>query len=280
MALDLLSPAKVNLFLHITGRRPDRYHTIQTLFQLLDYGDQMRFDIREDGQCRLTTEIVGVNRSENLITRAAIALKTYARCKLGADIAIQKRLPIGGGLGGGSSNAATTLVALNHLWRTGLTRSVLCDIGLELGADVPVFVKGRSAWGEDIGERLRAVELPRRWYLIIKPKCNISTASVFCQKELTRDSLPITLSAFFEGGSRNDCETVVATNYPEVAEALDWLNQYAPARLTGTGACVFAAFPTKIKAQSVLEKTQVVNSDWLCFVARGCNKSPLLTLPN
>lgn len=276
--MDLLSPAKLNLFLHITGRRSDGYHDLQTVFQLLDYGDRMNFSIRTDGECRLKTKVTGVDHDENLIIKAARALKEYTRCDLGADITIDKKLPLGSGLGGGSSNAATTLIALNHLWQTGLSKRELCDIGVKLGADLPVFVQGRSAWAEGIGERLQAVDLPENWYLVIKPNCSISTSSIFRHEQLTRDSLPITVADFFMQGGRNDCEEVVIMNHPEVSEALDWLEQYTFARLTGTGACIFGSFSTKTEANSMLEKAQAAHHAWQCFVAQGRNKSPLISL--
>lgn len=270
----LLSPAKLNLFLHILGRRPDGYHNLQTLFQLLDYGDTLDFALREDNAIVLRPQIEGVATEDNLIFKAASQLQKLAKQLVGATITLNKRIPMGGGLGGGSSNAATTLVALNHLWEIGLLNEDLCAIGASLGADVPVFVQGQSAWAEGIGEQLQAIDLPEQWFLVIDPNCPISTAEVFSSEELTRDTAAITVAAFFEQGGHNDCETVVCRRYPAVAEALDWLRQYATARLTGTGACLFAAFPSESEATAILQK---VPHQWHGFVARGINTSPVHT---
>ncbi|MBL4827858.1 MAG: 4-(cytidine 5'-diphospho)-2-C-methyl-D-erythritol kinase [Spongiibacteraceae bacterium] len=273
-ALSLLSPAKLNLMLHITGRREDGYHHLQTVFQLLDYGDTLKFSLRQDKQLHLSPSIAGVANHDNLIIRAASLLQTRTYASLGANIEINKILPMGGGLGGGSSNAASTLLALNQLWNTQLSIDTLAEIGLELGADVPVFVRGHSAWAEGIGEQLQAIEIPITWYLVIKPMCKVSTAEVFCHKQLTRDSTPITIAAVFEQGTRNDCESVVRALYPEVDYALTWLSQYAPSRLTGTGACVFCSFADQQSAQDVLNKLPDTLQG---FVAKGLNRSPCHT---
>jgi 4-diphosphocytidyl-2-C-methyl-D-erythritol kinase len=269
--LSLRSPAKLNLSLRIIGRREDGYHQLQTLFQLLDYGDTLDFSLRSDSNIHLSPSIKGVADSDNLIMRAAVALREHAQCKQGADISIDKILPMGGGLGGGSSNAATTLLALNQLWDTQLSTDTLAQIGLRLGADVPVFVRGHSAWAEGIGEQLQAVEIPETWYLVVKPDCEVSTAEVFCHKQLTRDSTAIKIAAVFEQGDRNDCEPVVRALYPQVDSALNWLNQYSPSRLTGTGACVFCCFSDR---QSAMELKNKLPSTLQGFVAKGVNISP------
>jgi 4-diphosphocytidyl-2-C-methyl-D-erythritol kinase len=270
--LSLPSPAKLNLFLHINGRRPDGYHHLQTLFQLLDYGDELTFSLRSDGLITLSPPIAGVAHQDNLIVRAAVLLQKAAQCRLGADITLHKRLPMGGGLGGGSSNAATTLLALNDIWQTGLDIGELAELGLRLGADVPVFVFGHSAWAEGIGETLTSVDLPANWYLVIAPNVQVSTAEIFSQKNLTRDTPVITVAAFLEGGGTNDCQDLVLQLYPQVKEAVDWLSFYSHAQLTGTGSCLFASFKDEAAANEVLAlKPKHLNG----FVARGVNKSPL-----
>src|SRR5690606_15613335 len=218
--LTLISPAKLNLFLHITGRRADGYHTLQTLFQLLDYGDALTFAASET--LSLQPGLPGVASEDNLVLRAARLLQRQTGCDKGAKITLDKRLPLGGGIGGGSSNAATALLALNQLWNLRLTLAQLAALGLQLSADVPVFVRGRSAWAEGVGETLRPVALPERNYLILVPPCQVSTALIFSQQALTRNSSAITMAAFLREGGRNDCETVVRLLYPEVAYALDW----------------------------------------------------------
>jgi len=276
------SPAKLNLFLHVLGRRADGYHELQTLFQILDYGDELNFILRHDGQVKLLTEFPSVAHDDNLIVRAARLLQKNSGSSYGADIECIKRLPMGGGLGGGSSNAASTLVALNKLWGTGLSSTQLAALGLTLGADVPVFVHGQTAWGEGIGERLTPVTLPEKWYVVLVPPCSISTAEIFNSPELTRNTSPITIAAFLEGGSRNDCQSVVSKRYPVVQQALDWLGNFSPSRLTGTGSAIFASFPTEKEARAVFElllKEQSLKPDTAAtkgFVARGLNQSPLL----
>lgn len=274
MRISLLSPAKLNLFLHILGKRSDGYHELQTLFQLLDYGDHIHFEASNNDSIVLLPDITDVPYQDNLIIKAALALRAATGIHKGVKIEIDKCLPMGGGLGGGSSNAATTLIALNQLWRTGLNTEALCEIGLNLGADVPVFIQGRSAWAEGIGEKLQAVDLPEQWFIVIKPNCHVSTADIFSREELTRDSAAITVATFFEQGGQNDCEDVVRRHYPEVNEALQWLQQYAPAQLTGTGACIFAAFAQKAVAVNVLK---AVPARWDCFIAKGINHSPALS---
>ena len=267
------APAKLNLFLHVTGRRADGYHELQTLFQLIDLTDTIAIRVREDGAIERPQGPKDVPAESDLAVRAARALKAASGTRLGADLRVLKRIPQGGGLGGGSSDAATTLLALNELWSCGLARPELAALGGKLGADVPVFIGGFSAWGEGIGERLTPVELPEQWYLIIHPGCAVSTREVFQSPELTRNSPLITIRALFESGGRNDCEPVVRRLSPEVGEALDWLGRFAPARLTGTGSCVFAAFESAIEAERLAAR---VPDRWKAAVARGLNASPLL----
>jgi 4-diphosphocytidyl-2-C-methyl-D-erythritol kinase len=266
------APAKLNLFLHVVGRRPDGYHRLQTLFQILDLADRVSIAIRDDGQISRAGAPYAVAAEDDLAVRAARALQAATGTGLGADLRITKRIPLGGGLGGGSSDAATVLLALNHLWGSGLSLDQLSQIGLPLGADVPVFIQGSSAWAEGVGEELTPVELPEAWYLIIHPGIGVSTREIFQSAELTRNSPLITIRAFFEAGGRNDCEPVVRARVPAVAEALEWLGRFAPARLTGTGACVFAACGTAIEAERLAAR---VPDRWTSYVARGLNRSPM-----
>lgn len=267
------APAKLNLFLHVLGRRNDGYHRLQTVFQLLDYGDWIDFDLRDDGRIERTQPLAGVPAERDLTLRAAELLQRQTGTGAGADITVYKQLPMGGGLGGGSSDAATVLVALNHLWKTGLCPDELAALGLGLGADVPVFVHGRSAWAEGIGEQLEPVALPGAWYLVLNPGVTVSTAEVFSAPELTRNTPPIKISDFLAGRARNDCEPLVRGRHPAVAEALDWLSEYGTPRMTGTGACVFVAFDSHQAADAALA---ALPAAWTGFVARGCNESPLL----
>lgn len=270
------APAKLNLFLHITGRRADGYHALQTVFQFLDYGDELRVTARADGVIRAVHKLPGVTSEQDLTVRAARLLQENAGGSLGADIELTKRLPVGGGLGGGSSDAATTLVALNHIWKLGLSVDELAKLGLRLGADVPVFVHGRAAWAEGVGERLTPVDLSEPWYLVIAPPCRVSTREVFASPDLTRDAKPITIRDFLAGEGGNDCEVLVSGRYPEVAEALRWLGRHAPARMTGTGGCVFAAFPDESAARRVAGQFIAERPDGgQALVARGLNLSPL-----
>lgn len=266
------APAKLNLFLHVVGRRPNGYHELQTLFQLLDVGDSLRFRLRDDGRIERRSPLAGVPAEQDLCVRAASLLQQVSGTRLGVDIELCKRLPMGGGLGGGSSDAATVLVALNQLWNAGLDEERLAELGLALGADVPVFVRGRSAWAEGVGERLEPVKLPELWYVVLHPGCEVSTAAVFSAPELTRNTPRIRMSAFRAGQARNDCEPVVRAQHPEVGRALDWLAGFGQARLTGTGACVFAAFDDEAAARKVLAHVPL---PWQGFVARGVNESPL-----
>jgi len=268
-ALSVLSPAKLNLFLHITGRRPDGYHELQTLFQLLDWGDRLTFSANTSGAVTLDSDDDRIPPEDNLVLRAARLLQ---RGSLGAHIRLQKRIPAGAGLGGGSSNAASTLLALNHLWDLGLPRDRLLAMGAGLGADVPVFVGAHTAWAEGIGEILTPVELPERWYLILVPDCHVSTARVFSHRQLTRNSKPIKMAAFFQGDSRNDCQELVRRLYPEVDNSLKILDNFGEARLTGTGACAFVSFASEADARAARDG---LPGGLASVLARGVNESPV-----
>lgn len=278
MTLRLPSPAKLNLFLYITGQRADGYHTLQTLFQFLDYGDTLTFHLRQDGQVHLLTPMSGVPEEQNLILRAARLLMQVAKDShrlptgSGADISIEKRLPMGGGLGGGSSNAATVLVALNALWQCGLSVDELATLGLTLGADVPVFVRGHAAFAEGVGEVLTPVTVAEKWYLVAHPGVSIPTPVIFKDPDLPRNTPERSIDALLKCEFSNDCEVIARKRFHEVDAALSWLLEYAPSRLTGTGACVFAEFETEAAARQVLEQAP----EWLQgFVARGMNHSLL-----
>ncbi|MCB1759646.1 MAG: 4-(cytidine 5'-diphospho)-2-C-methyl-D-erythritol kinase [Gammaproteobacteria bacterium] len=261
--------------LRILGRRDDGYHRLQTVFRLLDCGDRLRFRVRDDGRVSRVNRLAGVPESEDLVVKAAHLLQRHSDSRWGVDIYIDKQLPLGGGLGGGSSDAATTLVALNTLWQCGIEEDELARLGLSLGADVPVFVRGRSAWGEGVGEALQPLELPETCYLVIMPSCHVSTAGIFSDPDLTRNSPPIKIRDFLAGSVANDCLPVVCRRYPEVAEAIEWLGQYAEARLTGTGAAIFAEFDEMAQA---LQTQKAVPERYGAFVARGVNRSPLLRM--
>ncbi|CFQ38847.1 4-(cytidine 5'-diphospho)-2-C-methyl-D-erythritol kinase [Yersinia aleksiciae] len=269
------SPAKLNLFLYITGQRADGYHQLQTLFQFLDYGDELTIVPRDDDQIRLLTPIAGVENEQNLIVRAARLLQkqpSATKTPRGADISIDKRLPMGGGLGGGSSNAATVLVALNTLWQCGLSDEELATLGLTLGADVPVFVRGHAAFAEGVGEKLQPATPVEKWYLVVHPGVSIPTPIIFSDPELKRNTPVRPLAALLSDPYANDCEPIARKRFREVEQALSWLLEYAPSRLTGTGACVFAEFDTESSARQVLS----IAPEWLHgFVARGVNVSPL-----
>ena len=280
-ALTLPSPAKLNLFLHITGRRSDGYHELQTAFQLLDFGDTVEIDTRSDNKIVLLESLEGVPDEDNIVVRAAKLLQKQESSKnrvLGANIKINKQIPMGGGLGGGSSNAASTLLGLNYLWKTGLSNDQLAEIGLSLGADVPVFIYGQNSFGEGIGERLQTLVLPKYWFTVIKPPVSVPTAEIFLHSQLTRDTVTIRIAAVFEHLQtpdlakelRNDCEDIVRREYPEISEALDWLNRLGTARLTGTGACIFARFASLAEAEAVLAE---MPASYTGFIAQGTDRS-------
>lgn len=270
---DWPAPAKINLFLHVTGRRADGYHTLQTAFQFLDLCDRLDFALRDDGRILRHGGLPDIAPEDDLVVRAARSLQRFAPLGAGADIRVDKRIPAGGGLGGGSSDAATVLVALDRLWQLGLGARRLAALALELGADVPVFAGGRAAWAEGVGELLTPFDAPEGWVLVLQPDCSVATAEVFADPQLTRDTPPMTMADLLAGRGRNDCEAVVRRRFPAVGEALDWLGRFAPARLTGTGACVFAIFESRARASEVADR--LPRRWWRC-VARTLNRSPLL----
>lgn len=270
------APAKLNLFLHVVGRRSDGYHLLQTVFQLIDRADQLRFKPRDDGQIILATPIPGVPPETDLTVRAARLLQQVGGCRLGATIHLNKNLPMGGGLGGGSSDAATVLIALNHLWQTGLNRNELQSLGLSLGADVPVFIHGRNTFAEGIGESFTDVTLPAASFLVLHPAVNVPTATIFGAAELKRDTAAIKPADWQPGTGHNDLEAVACKNFPAVAEALDTLRTVAPqAMMTGSGACVFAAFPKRSEAESALARISASLNGW---IADSLNQHPLAML--
>ncbi len=266
------APAKLNLFLHVTGRRADGYHLLQSVFRFIDYGDTVWIAVREDGLIRRLEDIPGVPEERDLTIRAARLLKEATGCGLGADIRLDKQLPMGGGLGGGSSDAATVLLALNRMWKLDLNRQRLQELALRLGADVPVFVFGQTAFAEGVGDILKPIALPVAWYVVLVPPIGVSTADVFAAPELTRNTAPLKIADFLSGAGRNDLQPVVETRYPEVARHLAWLGKFGDARMTGSGACVFLAMPDEIQAQAVLRK---LPPDMHGFVARGLDRHPL-----
>jgi 4-diphosphocytidyl-2-C-methyl-D-erythritol kinase len=266
------APAKLNLMLKITGRREDGYHLLQTVFQLLDLSDELKFSPLRDDVVRLENPIPGVPEEDDLTVRAAKLLKQVTGYREGVSIRINKKLPMGGGLGGGSSDAATTLVVLNHLWGLGVPVEKLMEMGLSLGADVPVFVFGKAAWAEGVGEKLVEIDVPEPWYVVIKPDVHVDTGEIFSNKYLTRDSKPIRICDFLEGQGGNDCLEVVRKRYQEVDEALKRLDVFSEAKLTGTGACVFAEFDSEEAAKSAAKD---LSNKWQVFVAKGQNISPL-----
>lgn len=270
--LTLPAPAKLNLWLHIVGRRADGYHELETVFQFLDHGDELHFALRDDGVIQLHTPIEAVPHDSNLIVRAARKLQAQSGTPLGADIWLTKVLPMGGGIGGGSSDAATTLLALAHLWQLDWDEDRLTALGLSLGADVPVFVRGHAAFAQGVGEQLTPVDPEEPWYVVLVPQVSVSTAEIFSHPQLTRDSLPLKMRPVPKGNSRNDCQPVVEQNYPEVRNALNSLGKFTEARLTGTGSCVFGAFPSKAEADKVLALLSATQTG---FVAKGSNVSML-----
>lgn len=276
MSLRYPAPAKLNLFLHVTGRRADGYHLLQSVFRFLDHADVVELRLREDGVIRRLNPLPGVAEADDLTVRAACLLKPYAPPGMGVEIGLEKNLPMGGGLGGGSSDAATVLLALNHHWGVHLPRKALMALALELGADVPVFVFGRTAFAEGVGEILSPVDIAPAWYVVLVPPVSVSTATVFADPELTRDSPPIKIADFAAGTvGRNDLEPVVCRRHPEVACHLQWLARWGEARMTGSGACVFAAFATRDEAESVLEALPQTMQG---FVAQGVDVHPLHAL--
>lgn len=278
MPLTLPSPAKLNLFLHITGRRDDGYHELQTIFQFVDYGDELSFESTEDGKITIEPAIEGVPLEDNLIYKAAKLVQEKSNSSKGVRIALKKILPMGGGLGGGSSNAATTLLAVNQLWQTDLSIDELAVAGLALGADVPVFVRGEACWAEGVGEKITPIkDLSENWFVVAVPDCHVDTKEIFSHKELTRDTQKCKISAALRGEGRNDCELVVCKLYEEVAKSLNLLNKFGPARMTGTGACCFLEVNSKEEANTVLAQ---LPADLKAFVARGINQSPLHTALN
>ncbi len=286
-SLTCLAPAKLNLFLHVVGRRADGYHLLQTLFRFIDLNDTLHFTLRTDGVVHRVNDIVGVPAEADLVVRAARLLQRETGCVLGADIQVDKRIPMGGGLGGGSSDAATTLLALNRLWELNVSREKLMAWGLTLGADVPVFVYGENAFAEGVGEQLQPYDLPVAWYVVLCPPVHVPTAQIFSHPELTRNTISMTMRALpkgqdFKSGQNqgglqlgNDLQAVACALYPAVAAHLAWLSQFAPALMTGSGACVFAEFATEVAAEAVLQK---LPSSMRGFVARGLQQHPLKDL--
>lgn len=268
------APAKLNLFLHIIGRREDGYHLLQTVFQFIDYCDTLEFEITGSKSITLSGNSDEYPPGEDLIYRAASLLQAETGCDRGVHVHVDKKIPMGAGLGGGSSNAATTLVALNHLWHLGLDREQLVSLGLQLGADVPIFVHGHAAFAQGIGEQLTDIDPEEPWYLLLFPGCRVATSAIFNAADLTRNTPPITIRDFLKDGGHNDCERPVRLLYPEVAAALDWLQAYTNARMTGTGSCVFSSFKDRSVAESVCRK---MPAKWRGIVARGMNQSPLVT---
>lgn len=274
-----LAPAKINLFLHITGRRADGYHTLQSVFQLLDFYDTIYLKPTKTGKIKRISEINNVPASQDLCALAASTLQRETGCKLGVEYAVEKRIPMGGGLGGGSSDAATMLLALNHLWQLNLSREQLMRIGLTLGADVPVFVFGQNAWAEGVGEQLTKIEIPQQYYVVLTPPVHVSTAQVFANSGLTRDTKPLKIADFsrdtYSNIFRNDLETVVCEEFPAVASALKWLNQFGSARMSGSGASVFVAVNSQQQADAILAQKPAKVAG---FVAKGLNLHPCFSL--
>ncbi|MFC0132179.1 4-(cytidine 5'-diphospho)-2-C-methyl-D-erythritol kinase [Massilia eurypsychrophila] len=283
---DCPAPAKLNLFLHVNGRRDDGYHLLQTVFQLVDHGDTLHFDVRDDGQVRRTTDLPGVPAEHDLVVRALRLLQAefarrHGRPAPGLDVAIDKRLPMGGGLGGGSSDAATALMAANHLWQAGLNRDELMALGLPLGADIPFFIFGQNAFAEGVGERLQPVDTADCWYVVIEPGVAVPTAAIFCARDLTRDTKPVRIADFSRhlmsqqdqlGFGKNDLQAVATQLFPPVAEAVEWLGSYGHARMTGSGSCVFSAFADEAGATAVLA---VVPGKWVAWKAKSLVRHPM-----
>ena len=295
-----LAPAKINHFLHITGRRADGYHLLQSVFQLIDLCDTLFLKVRKDGQIHRVTENAHVPADQDLCVKAAKLLQAHSQCKLGADIGLIKNIPMGGGLGGGSSDAATVLIALNHLWELGLSRTKLMELGLKLGADVPFFIFGKNAWVEGIGEKIQPIQLPASSFVILTPKVHVSTAEIFSAEELTRNTFPTTIAAFSEmlnskqiGKEKqslvfehenedfhNDLEAVVCQKYPAVNACLNWLNQFSQARMSGSGASVFVAVKDLAEANNIVKNQpkEIANTKIFCVAALGLQQHPLYNL--
>ena len=271
-SLLLHSPAKLNLMLHITGQRPDGYHNLQTVFQFIDLNDELEFRLTKSSGIQIVQSNTQIAANDDLIMKAARLLQQRYSVTAGVDITHTKKIPIGAGLGGGSSNAATTLMALNRLWQLELSTHELQQLGRQLGADVPIFIHGRSAWAEGVGDEFCAIQLPKPWYLIINPQIFVSTAEIFASKDLTRDCHPITIRAFLDGEGVNVCQPVACKLYPEIQSAIHWLGNFSPARMTGSGASVFAAFDSAEKANTVQSQ---LPEKWTGYVARGMNKNPV-----
>ncbi|NDI86376.1 4-(cytidine 5'-diphospho)-2-C-methyl-D-erythritol kinase [Undibacterium crateris] len=272
------APAKLNLFLHVTGRRDDGYHLLQTAFQLIDRCDLLDFDVRQDGQILRTNDVPGVPADSDLIVRAARLLQQKTGTTLGADLTLHKILPMGGGVGGGSSDAATTLMALNHLWQTGLSRTELMALGLQLGADVPFFIFGENAFAEGVGEELQAISTPERWFVVIEPGVHVPTPAIFSSRELTRDSKAVRIADFSSNAEnywRNDLQTVACAMFPQVDEAIQWLSKFGNAKMTGSGACVFCAFADESAADKVIMQ---MPGRWKSWKAKSLNQHPLVDL--
>ena len=269
------APAKLNLFLHVVGRRTDGYHLLQTLFHFIDFSDTLHFTLREDGMVRRISVLEGVPEEQDMCVRVARLLQQECGCPFGVDISVEKRIPLGGGLGGGSSDAATTLLALNCLWQLGLSRQRLMQIGLSLGADVPVFIFGENAFAEGVGEQLQAYALPEAWYVVLLPPVHVATAQIFAHPELTRNTISLRIRDLSLRALQNNLQSVVCGLYPEVARHISWLDQFAEARMTGSGACVFAEFASAAQAQAVLEQ---LPPDMRGIVARGLPHHPLRDL--
>ena len=295
-----LAPAKINLFLHIIGRRDDGYHLLQSVFQLVDLYDTVFLKVREDGKIARVTEHASVTADQDLCVRAAKLLQTHSRCSLGVDIGLIKNIPMGAGLGGGSSDAATVLIALNHLWGLGLTRKALMALGLRLGADVPFFIFGENAWVEGIGEQMQAIHLPEASFVIVTPKVHVSTPEIFSTEELTRNTFPTTIAAFSEmlnlkqigqekqslvferedQNFHNDLEAVVCQKYPAVNACLNWLNQFSQARMSGSGASVFVTVENSADANNIVKNQpkEIANTEIFCVAALGLSQHPLYNL--
>lgn len=270
--IDCPAPAKINLFLHVVGRRPDGYHLLQSAFRLIDLADRLSFGTRSDGLVRRINAVEGIPEQDDLVVRAGEILQAETGCRKGADIRVEKNIPMGAGLGGGSSDAATTLLALNRLWQTGLDRAALAMLGLKLGADVPFFIFGRDAFAQGIGEHLQPMALDPAWYVLISPKVSIPTREIFTAKELTRDSEAIKIADFAMSNTRNDLQAVACSRYPAVRDAIDWLGQHGPARMTGSGSCIFAEVASESEASRIVG---ICPPEWRAWKTRSISRHPL-----